>query len=225
MRLVSAAIVCIGLLAGPASVVGSGHPFDGQREGPVFGVSVGPGTSWVSYHNGSLSGEKTLGTATFCYRMGWAPSNQYHIHALWVSSSYAYKVWEHFESMVDHSETNLTYITGVVILPLIAMFSDQHFMFGLGSTYYFRTKAPSWFVELGGGGSMTSDPDEDDSPSAFPGSNKAGPGLFAGFGYEFASSVNVELSATWGQAKWDAVGGEKKWTSFSAMLMLGVLAY
>lgn len=201
------------------------NPFDGDRTGLIFGMSTGGGVSWISSRNLDASGEHTRGTVAMISRMGYGVSDRVQIYGLIASSVYAYKLWEHYESLVDWSGTSTTYVVGLPFLPMIAMFTDQHLTLGLGATYYARSKAPCWYADLAAGVSMNADPDEHDNPSVHPGFRTGGPGVFGAIGYEIRTNFMVGLNLMWGREKWETDAGEKSWTAFSAMLTIGFVAY
>jgi hypothetical protein len=202
------------------------NPFDGKRTGFIFGMSTGGGVTWVKSRNVDVSGEHTLGTVALTDRLGFGVNDRVQIYGLIASSVYAYKLWEHYEGAVDESGSAAAYIAFLPALPIIAMFTDQHTVMGVGVTWYLAPQAPCWYVDLAIGGSLCADPDEEDNPSVHPGFNADGLGIFTGIGYEVNRNFMVGLNLMYGREEWETdTGGEKSWSAVSAMLTIGFVAY
>jgi hypothetical protein len=225
---VAIAVITAGLAGGGAAAGGPPRAaFDGRRSGPVASIGIGGGYTDISSKNGPLSGSTGTGTFAITFRLGYAPSEQLEIHAFYRASVYAGKLWEHWDDIADKagSARGFTHAVILPIVPVIAMFTDQHLMMGLGATYYFEADTHAWFVEAGAGPSIAADPWELSGPSPFPGGNRTGLGFLAGVGYQFSKCGQASLELMWSRASWDDGGVEKSWTAMSTILTVAVAAF
>jgi len=206
------------------------NPFDEVRKGLIASFTLGPGFTRITSENFGMTGDITKATVGIIYKIGYAPTNQLIFYASHRSSVYASKVGEHYNSWFDKADFKdgqgvaLALITPVV-LPFIALFTDQHLTSGLGLTYYVRPGIPSWFFDVAVGPSLTADPYESDHVSSFPKSPRPGIGLCAGFGYEFARHVQTEIQFMYGGKSWEKDGDKKKWSAMSLMWTVSFIGY
>jgi hypothetical protein len=205
----------------------SSDVFDGRRSGPVASIGIGGGYTDISAKNGSLSRSTGKGTFAVTFRLGYAPSEQLELFAFYRASVYGNKLWEHWDDAADKlgSANGLSHAIIAPIVPIIAVFTDQHLMMGIGATYYLESDTHSWFIEAGAGPSLLSDPWELSGPSPFPSGNQTGVGALAGIGYEFSRNAQASLELMWSRASWEYAGAEKSWTAMSTILTIAVAAY
>lgn len=208
------------------TVCGRLSMFDGHREGFIASASAGPGITWISSQNGDLSGTFTAGTIVQMYRFGYAPNSQLQFYYTHRQSSLASDVWNVYEDWADKAKNKtIGYIAFFLFIPVIAIFSDQHILIGLGTTAYVRPSIPSWFFEAGFGISDVGDPYDSDRASAFPKGVGSGLGLFGGAGYEFNRHGRAELQFMWAQSSNDKPGMVRNWTASSLMLVVTIMGY
>jgi hypothetical protein len=222
------AVFLVSLAGGGAAAGGlPRHVFDGRRMGPVASIGIGGGYTDISSKNGPLSGSTGMGTFAITFRLGYAPSERLELYALYRASVYGGRLWDHWDDIADKagSAKDLTRAAVLPIVPVIAMFTDQHLLIGFGATYYFVPDTHAWFVEAGAGPSFLSDPWELNGPSPFPGGNQTGLGFLAGVGYQFSKCGQASLELMWSRASWEYGGAEKRWTAMSTILTIAVAAF
>jgi hypothetical protein len=201
-------------------------PFDGKRQGPIFAACIGPGITTISSENGELSRTVTKGTVAFNYKIGYAPTEQLMLYMNYNASVYANKLWQHWDDWASEVKKSKTigYLLVFPFLPVIAMFTDQHLLMGVGADYYLEPYTPCWFFSISAGPSFVSDPYEYSGPSPFPlGGGDELYGFIVGAGYEFSTwgHVGVELMYSGFNKK----ASDKSVQAYSLMLTVGLTAY
>lgn len=187
------------------------NPFDGNRQGIILSMGFGGGVTSISSRNLGISGNIAKGTVGIVYRLGFAPNDRWMFYGSYKSSIYASKIAEHYDDLsesIDDSKVSGR-IGAFFAIPFVLLFTDQHLMMGVGTSYYFRRGVPSWFVDFAAGGAFLSDPYESEGVSPFPGGMHGGYSLSAGGGYEFARHAQAELQLIWSRASWETAAGKK----------------
>jgi len=213
-------------LAIASQALAGSHLFDRDRRGFIAGFDIGPGFTRISSTNVDLKGTVTKGTVGFTYRIGYAPDRHWQIYYSHRSSVYANKIWEHYIDLAEKADPKeLGYFGFFLFIPVIAMFTDQHIVIGLGSRYYAKESGQSWFFDGGIGFSDIADPYELEVPSAHPKNCHEGWGLFGGVGYEFARHVGVALQVHWSRAEAKGDPQPRRWSALSMMFVTSITAY
>ncbi|MFZ5979445.1 MAG: hypothetical protein ACOYVF_02335 [Candidatus Zixiibacteriota bacterium] len=206
------------------------NPFDHVRRGPIASFTVGPGFTRITSENYGMTGDITKGTVAFIYKIGYCFDDRFILYASHRSSVYGSKIGEHYNTWFDKIDFKegqgfaLALVTPVV-LPFIALLTDQHLTSGIGIMYYVRPRMPSWFFDAAIGPSVTADPYESEHVSSFPRSPRTGIGFCAGFGYEFARHFQTEIQFMYSSKKWEIDDDQKKWTALSLMWTLTVIGF
>ncbi len=163
--------------------------FDGRRQGFVFGGGIGAGVTLFSEEFGYW--EENEGGIAYNFEIGYAPSNKYRIcfldGGMILTRGFAEK-WREWNETVP------------VILPIFfsafywILMSDQ--LWGVSLTRYMKETSPSLFFNGGAGVYLPFaymfEKEKDFEP-------KPGPGLCAGFGYEFQGGTAIALDMIWGK--------------------------
>jgi len=232
MRVIRILITLVVLLMMSTRIVHAGprlNPFDNDRKGFIASLGFGPSVTSISSEYRGLEGKISKGAIGIDFRLGYAPDNRWQFFFAHKASVYASKYREHVSDYLDNVNVKtkdgigLAVITPIV-LPVIVFFTDQHLMMGVGVSYYFEPRVPSWFVDVGIGISDCADPYER-AGSPFPRGRPEGYGAFGGIGYEFADHWRAECQAMWSMAKSTKGGYKKRWSALSAMLIIQVLGY
>ena len=219
-------VVFIAVLSVASQAMAGRVVFDRDRKGPVAGFDIGGGFTSITSTNIDLDGTVTKGTVCFNYRVGYAPDRHWQVYVTHRSSVYASKVWEHYTDAADHAESKeVGYVGLFLFIPVIAMFTDQHFMIGAGGRYYAKERGQSWFFDAGIGLSDAADPYEWEVRSAFPKGTHEGWGFFGGVGYEFATHVGVALQTHWSRAEANKDPQPRDWSALSVSLVTSITAY
>ena len=206
------------------------RPFDSKRQGFVAGFSIGPGFTYISSENWSMTGNTTKTSLSIIYKLGYASNDQLVFYYNHRSAVFVSKLGDHYDSWFDKVNFNdkegraCALITPIVLI-FIPFFTDQHFLMGPGVTYYLRPDIPSWYFDLGLGLSLLADPYEADTASCFPSGGPGGYGFWGGVGYEFSHHFQTEIQFMFSGEKWERDGIDKKWTAFSVMWTLSVIGY
>ena len=205
-------------------------PFDSERQGFIASLSVGPGFTYISSENHGMTGDITKTTIGIVYKLGYAPNDQLVLYYNHRSSVYASKLGDHYDSWFDkvnfRDEKGWAHaVVTPFVLPVIAFFTDQHFLLGPGVTYYLRPDIPSWYFDFGLGLSLLADPYEADTVSCFPTNGPGGYGCWGAVGYEFSHHFQTEIQFMFSGEKWERDGIRKKWTALSCMWTLSVVGY
>jgi hypothetical protein len=155
--------------------------FDKERKGFILGFGLGPGFSSYSQTIDSTGGkqidDESLSKAALFtdFKIGYAPSNQLMIY--WLSKVNWFGREDTIQTTTSTRKEAITVANGVG---------------GLGITYFFKPKAPSIYVTVGGGFSARSEP--------FRGTDAWLSYGFAGaLGWEFQQNWALELSALYGK--------------------------
>ncbi len=201
--------------------------FDDDRRGAFAELCFGGGFTTISSENYGMTGTITKATAVMTFKFGYAPTRQFQLLLFQKSSVYANKLWEHYDDWADEFKKSkaIGYIAVAPLLPVIAFFTDQHLLLGIGAAYYLRPRTQTWFIEGGIGPSLLDDPYELDHTSSFPAGVHSGYGLFAGVGYEFTRHGQVELQIMGSRASWERDGITMRWEALSVMLTVGIIGY
>ena len=191
--------------------------WDSERHGFIMGIGFGFGHTSISGKIDNL--EDKINRGSFCgdFKIGYAPSNQFMIY-------YTNKMAVIGEVYKDTTEKNVIEdLARIIFAPVTLPFRVSHMEIGIGMTYYFNPKAPSFYIN-GGYGVTT-------FPTPLIEEVKGGPGFFAGAGYEFNDhySAGVEIITGGGG---DSSGGfygfggvSYSWHATTVMFKLNMLGY
>jgi len=179
----------------------------GERKGLTVRVDIGGGTSMVDAEHESWSPtawSKDQGSIGSVFGVGVGVSNQV--------------VVEGTVRLFAYGEASpWLFLLG----PIGILLQDKHATAGAGVTYYVRPGIPSWFFEAGVGGSVISNPFDDDLVSR----DYDGIGYFVGTGYEFSRHIHVGAQWYYMQNSSSNHYREGKWTGSSLIATLGVRLY
>lgn len=214
------------------SVNTSVYGFDGNREGFILGIGIGPG--YTSYRETITSEhlvfpnefvsernrQNKLGIATD-FKIGYAPSN---FLAIYYTNKVSWFGHKYSEIIADYHGLHFE-------KEYIEKWTVAYAITGIGVTYYFSPTAPSLFLSGALGYSSWFFPSvEVNSEEFFEQENpfqnsRFGLGLAIGVGYEYSRHSNLEFGLCWGIPKYSKGGVEISSNALVFKCTVNAIAY
>lgn len=206
-RLLAGVLVATALLSATSS-----YAFDDERKGFIVGFGLGSGmlqqSSSLQFSAApptlvprSLSGDNSYVAITTTFKVGYAPSNRLAIY-------YVQDIAWNRDKRTFGGADEITW--GMVGLG------------GVGVTYYLSPQARSFYVLAAYGFSTWTAPFEEQTVLT---KTWYGSGAAAGFGWEFAQHLSVEVTGMWGNPAKSGEGWNGNIDTFSLLVLFNAMAY
>jgi len=114
------------------------NPLAESRKGIIMGISIGGGISNVSWENQGIEGIVSKGVFGLIFRIGYAPNDIWQIYATYRYYTFATHLGSNLDEIADGKDWR--YVGLIPASPIIAMFSGQHMVIGLGTSYFLKKK-------------------------------------------------------------------------------------